>query len=186
MFIDYLAVMLINMAAGLAILLCYLTGFPSHQQEKGWAGAFFAVGAVAFIYGLSMTLTWPLPGSYNIAFGEPSVLFGVLFLAAGFSIGRSQSLLPLSLYAFFAGIMAVVMGMAIINLRMTSTPFLSGLGFILTGTAGILLLPTVRFPKNIGVRILIAVVLAVGILIWAYVGYYACWGHLKNFAQWKP
>jgi putative membrane protein len=29
-----------------------------------------------------MVLTWPLPGGYNVAYGEPGLYFSVLFLAA--------------------------------------------------------------------------------------------------------
>jgi putative membrane protein len=46
-------------------------------------------------------------------------------------------LLTLAIYVFFAGIAAVVIGIRIMNLGLTKQPFLSGVGFILTGLAGI-------------------------------------------------
>ena len=186
MFIDYLPLLLINMLAGLVLLACYVNGFLNSKSDKGWAAAFLAVGAVAFICGLHMTLTWPLPGSYNIAFGEPSVFLGMLFLAAGFSVARGYSLLPLSIYALFAGIAAVVVGFRIINLNMTNAPLVSGMGFICTGSIGPFLLLVLIFPKSIWLKIIISALLAAAILIWAYAGYFAYWAHLNNFTQWKP
>lgn len=186
MFIDYLGLLLINMLAGLAILACYLGGFLSGKfQEKSWSSVFFIVGAIAFICGLHMTLTWPLPGSYNIAFGELSVLFGAVFLAAGFSIAREYSLFPVSLYAAFAGMAAVVVGLRIICLGLTNAPFVSGLGFILTGGIGLLLLPMLLFPKNRWLRMFCFGLFVVCLLLWGYTGYFSYWGHLKSFTQWK-
>ena len=186
MFIDYLPLLLINMAAGLVILASYLKGCLSNQQDKGWAAAFYIVGAIAFFFGMHMTLTWPLPASYNVAFGETSILFGALFLAAGFSIANGYSLLPVALYAFFAGTTAIVLGLRIINLHLTQAPLLSGAGFILTGLGGILLLPALRFSSARWMKILVAVILVAAALLWIYTGCTGYWAHLKNFAQWKP
>jgi hypothetical protein len=52
---------------------------------RGWALAFAVPGAILALTGAHMTLTWPFAKYFpfdNIIFGEPSLAFGVLLLAA--------------------------------------------------------------------------------------------------------
>jgi hypothetical protein len=52
---------------------------------RGWALAFAVPGAILALTGAHMTLTWPFALYFpfdNIIFGEPSLAFGVLLLAA--------------------------------------------------------------------------------------------------------
>src|SRR3954453_4355238 len=52
---------------------------------RGWALAFAAPGAILALTGAHMTLTWPFEKYFpfdNIIFGEPTLAFGVLLLAA--------------------------------------------------------------------------------------------------------
>lgn len=86
MFIDYLSLMLLNMAAGLVILAGYLYRGMESKYQKKWVPGFAITGFIALTNGYHMTWTWPLPGSYNSAFGEMSILFGVLFLGAALAL----------------------------------------------------------------------------------------------------
>src|SRR3990167_4250520 len=79
MFIDYVPLMLINMASGLCLLAACLRKANNPVVEKHWASGFLMSGAVALACGFHMVFNWPLPGSYNVAFGELSVLLGILF-----------------------------------------------------------------------------------------------------------
>ena len=108
MFVDYLTLMIVNLTAGLAILAYYVF-FHLNDDNTKMAPGLLVSGAVGTVTGLHMTLTWPMPGSYNIAMGEMTVLYGVLFLAAGISILRKWDLLGLTFYAAFAGLAAVVL-----------------------------------------------------------------------------
>ena len=56
---------------------------------------------IALITGLHMTLTWPIPGSFNIAFGEATVLFGILFVGTSLTLVMGWELLTLGIYGFF-------------------------------------------------------------------------------------
>lgn len=186
MFIDYVPLMLINMAAGLFLLAGYVyKGIDSFDQKK-WVAGFLMSGLIALICGLHMSWNWPLPGSYNVAFGELSVLLGILFLGAGLSLSKGWKLFSVGLYSVFAGIAAVIVGLRIINLKMTQEPLLSGIGFILAGLSGILILPIMYLPRNRGLRILIAILLVSAAIIWLRTGYKAYWSHLGSLAQWKP
>jgi putative membrane protein len=79
MFIDYVSLMLINLAAGLALLGAYVYFGLGKSNQRRWIPGFSVVGAIALVTGLHMTFTWSIPGSFNIAFGETTVLFGILF-----------------------------------------------------------------------------------------------------------
>ncbi len=73
MFIDYITLMLINLAAGLSLLSAYVYRGLDEPVQKRWVPGFGVVGAIALVTGLHMVFTWAVPGSYNIAFGETSV-----------------------------------------------------------------------------------------------------------------
>lgn len=186
MFIDYITLMLINMVAGLFLLAYYLYKGLDSPHQKHWIPGFGITGAVALTTGLHMIFTWPVIGSFNIAFGEPSVLFGILFVGTAIALAQGWELFTLAIYAFFAGLAAMVIGIRIINLGLTKQPFLSGIGFILTGLGGIFAAPTLHFKTNRTLRLVGAAVLVAAALIWALTGYLAYWGHLESFGKWVP
>ncbi len=185
MFIDYVALMLVNLVAGFVLLALFLAKY-FEKNQKTLVPGLLIVGFVATITGLAMIFAWPLPGSYNVPFGELSVLFGVLFLGAGVALAKEWNLLSLGVYAVIAGVAAVIVGIRVINLKMTSQPLVSGIGFILSGLSGFMSLPAYVYKKNKGVRILAIVILAVAAAIWAFTGYYSYWGHLQLFSKWAP
>lgn len=186
MFIDYITLMLINMVAGLFLLAHYVYQGIDSPHQKRWVPGFGMTGGIALATGLHMVWTWPIGGSFNIAFGETTVLFGVIFLAAAIALAQGWELLTVAIYAFFAGIAAVVIGLRIINLGLTNQPLLSGIGFILTGLGGVFAAPTFYLKTNRTWRLLGAAVLVAAALVWAFTGYFAYWGHLESFQKWVP
>lgn len=186
MFINYITLMLINLVAGLFLLATYVYFGLNDKNQKRWIPGFGMTGAIALVTGLHMIFTWPVTGSFNIAFGETSVLFGILFLAASLALAFGWDLLTVAIYGFFAGIAAVVVGVRIINLDLTRRPLISGIGFILTGIGGIFAAPTLYLQTNRTLRIVGASVLVVAALIFAFTGYLAYWGHLEQYSDWKP
>ncbi|MBW4661688.1 MAG: DUF981 domain-containing protein [Drouetiella hepatica Uher 2000/2452] len=186
MFIDYITLMLINMVAGLFLLAYYVyQGLDSPDQER-WIPGFGMTGGIALVTGLHMIWTWPIGGSFNIAFGETTVLFGIIFITTAIALSQGWDLLTVAIYAFFAGIAAVVIGLRVINLGLTKQPLLSGVGFILTGLGGIFAAPTLYLKTNRTWRLLGVAVLVSAALIWALTGYLAYWGHLETFQKWVP
>jgi putative membrane protein len=178
MFIDYVTLMLTNMAAGLTILACFLIGPIQSPTRRNWTPAFAIVGLVAVVCGFTMTFTWPLPYPYNIPYGEMSILLGMLFLAAAWTTARDLWYTPLGIYALIAGAAAVLIGIRIIDLNLTNSPALSGIGFILTGAAGICSSLVLCMPKVKLFRYLGALVLLAAAAIWAYTAALAYWSHL--------
>ena len=186
MFVNYITLMLINLVAGLFLLAGYIYLGLSDPQQKRWIPGFGMAGGIALTTGFHMIFTWPVPGSFNIAYGEMSVLFGILFLTSAIAIAFSWDLITVAVYGFFAGVAAIVVGLRIINLGLTKQPLLSGIGFILTGLGGICAAPTLYFKTNRSWRIVGAFVLVVAALIFALTGYLAYWGHLAQYSNWKP
>lgn len=186
MFIDNLALLLVNMAAGFFLLGYYIYRGLDDPNQRRWSPGFAIVGLVALAVGLHMVYTWPLPSAYNIAFGAPTVFLGALFLGAALALAFGWDLMSISVYALFAGIAAVVLGVRIIGLNLTNTPPLSGAGFIFAGLTGVLLPVVIYLRSNRAARAVVAIIAVLAALVWAFVGYEAFWGHLKEFAQWVP
>ena len=135
-----------------------------------------------------MIFRWPLPGAYNSAFGETSVLLGVIYLGIALSLAKEWDLAPLALYGIIAALVPVVLGVCILDLKMTAQPPMSGIGFILSGLGGILAALAFFAPSSKALRSTGAVVLIVAAGIWALTGFGAYWMHMHadNFKNWQP
>ncbi|MFB2769909.1 DUF981 family protein [Pelatocladus sp. BLCC-F211] len=186
MFVNYITLMLINMVAGLFLLAGYVYFGLDHAYQKRWIPGFGMTGAIALVTGLHMTFTWPVQGVFNIAYGEMTVLFGILFLSASLALALGWDLLTVTIYGFFAGLAAIVIGVRIINLNLTRNPLLSGIGFILTGLGGVCAAPTLYLKTNRKWRLFGAILLVIAALIFAFVGYITYWNHLGQYSNWKP
>jgi putative membrane protein len=179
MMIDYLTLMLINMAAGLFLLGCFVWRDLDTPEDTGrWVPAFAICGLVAAACGFMITFTWPLPKPYSMAYGEMSVLFGVLLLGLALALSKRWELLPLAIYAVFAGAAAALLGVRLINLGLTTHPILSGIGFVLSGACGIFSPVVVWQSDKKGLRLAGAIVLFAASAIWAWTGFLAYWMHM--------
>jgi putative membrane protein len=187
MFIDFLTLVMINLVAGTALLALYLWRGIDEKDQRGYAAAFFGVGLVSLVTGLQISFTWPLPGSYNVGYGDATTLFGVVFLATSIALYLGSSLLPVGLYSFFAAVDALIVGVRIYTLNLTKEPLISAVGFILAGLSGLGVFPFLMwFRENKMVR-WIGIVLLVGTtVLWAITFYSSLWGHMDSFSKWVP
>jgi len=177
--IDYVTLLLTNMSAALIVLACFLWRGLDRPDNRNWAPAFGICGLVATVAGFAMTFTWPIPVPFSMAYGEMSVLFGVLFLGAAWALAAGWRLLPLGYYAFLPGLAAILLGIRIIELSLLPASIVPGIGFILTGLCGVgagivLRRPDARAPRIIGITVVLA---AAG--IWVQTGLLAYWLHMK-------
>ncbi len=187
MFIDFLTLVMINLVAGTVLLAFYLWKGMDEKDQRPYAPAFLLTGLLSLITGLQLAFTWPLPGSYNIAYGDATALFGVVFLATGISLWQGWNLLPVSIYAFFAGADAVIMGARILSLNLTKEPLVAAIGFILAGLGGLGSFPFFMwFKDNKSVRWVGILVLLAAAAVWAITFYPSIWGHLDSFSKWVP
>ncbi|OFX14084.1 MAG: hypothetical protein A2Z18_03480 [Armatimonadetes bacterium RBG_16_58_9] len=178
--------MLINMVSGLVILAIYVYRGLDDPDQKRWAPAFAVPGIIALVSGFHMIWTWPLPGSYNSAYGEMTIFFGFLLAGAAVALAKGWNLVPLALVGIFPGLAAILIGVRLIDLEMTNAPLLSGIGFILTGSCGVFAAPVVYCRENRALRCAGVIVLVVSALIWALTGYMGYWMHMQLLSGWVP
>jgi len=168
------------MAGGLFVLAAFLLKDIDKENKLFWAPAFALSGLIAVICGFAMTFSWPLPKPYNTAYGETSILLGFLFLAAAWSLAKGWELYPLGIYAFFAGLTGVIIGIRIIHLGLTAAPLISGIGFILTGSGGVFAELVLLNRHKKWLRIIGAAVIMAAAVIWIWTAYFAYWMHLHT------
>lgn len=186
MFVDYLAVMLLNLGAGLALLAHYLYVNPGKEYRRSWASGFFAVGLLGLVTSLPMVIMWPLPGGFNVAFSGPMLFLSTAFLAGGLTLMLEWEPLIPAIYGFFGGIYAIVIGIRLLDLKMGADPTVAFLGFVLTGIGGMLFLPAIYWHKNRTLTIVTAIILGLAAVIWLFTGYDAVWAHILDFAKYVP
>jgi putative membrane protein len=177
--IDYVTLLLVNMTAGLAVLVSFLWWGIERKDCRDWAPAFGISGLVGTVAGLAMTFTWPIPAPYSSAYGEMSVLLGVLFLGAAWALQCGWQLYPLGIYAFFPGVAAVAIGVRIFTSSLTAMPLLTAVSFIVTGSGGVFA-GVALWKQNVRiVRILGGLVMFVAVLLWVPTAYMSYWMHMK-------
>jgi putative membrane protein len=178
-FVDYVTLLLTNMTSALVVLAFFLWWGLGREDQHKWAPAFGISGLVATVVGLVMCFTWPLPKPYSSAFGEMSVLFGVLFLGTAWALARGWDLTPLGIYAFVPGVAAIVLGVRIIHLSLTATPLLSGTGFILTGCGGVFAGFVLSEYRVRSLRIIGGIIMLVAALSWVPATCMGYWTHMQ-------
>ncbi len=187
MFIDFLTLVMINLVAGTALLAFYLWRGIDEKDQRAYAAAFFGVGLISLVTGLQISFTWPLPGAYNVGYGDATTLFGVVFLATSIALFFGSSLLPVSIYAFFAAIDALLVGVRIWSLQITQEPLVSAVGFILAGLSGLGVFPFLMWFRQNQIVRWIGILLLVGtVLVWGITFYGSLWAHMASFAKWVP
>ncbi|MBX5467208.1 MAG: DUF981 domain-containing protein [Firmicutes bacterium] len=186
MFIDFVGVMLVNLAAGLAILAHYLYKNPAPGERRSWAAGFFAVGILGFATSLGMVFMWPLPGGYNVAFGEPGLFLSTAFLGAAVTLTFEWEPLIPALYGMFGAIMAIVVGLRLLALHLTQSPTVAAIGYLTAGIGGILTAGAINWRQVRWLAVLTAVILGISAVVWAITGYMAVWSHILDFSKWVP
>ncbi len=185
-FIDYITLMLLNMVAGLVLLATWVAWGCMRDDQRAWAPGFGLAGLVGLATGLHMSFTWPLPGPYNSAFGETTVLLSGVLLAGAVALAARWGLLGVLIYAAIAGLAGIVVGVRIWDLGLTARPPIAAAGFILTGLAGPLTAVAVALRRQSWLRALAALVLLLAAAIWLLTATLGFWGHMESFRGYQP
>ncbi|XOB97432.1 DUF981 family protein [Deinococcota bacterium DY0809b] len=188
MFIDYLTVMMVAVVMGAVFTAVYGYAYldrASPDERRPWAFAFWTAGLLLVVPGLHVTLTWPLPGAYNILMGEPALFFGVVLLLTGFAIWHGLDLTPLTWTALFGGFALLALSVAILQHGLSRAPLMWALGYGALGLAAVLTPLAYRAP---GWRLPVVVLLLVGAAVFALGGYGAYIDHTAKdaFGKWVP
>lgn len=189
LFVDALtlqmAIVIIANAIAVSILLL-IKSSPNPDKLKAHGIVLTALAIPSLILALFTSVIWPLPGSYNIVFGDAFLLFSALLLASGllfYLVPRQYHAISVPL--FFAGLMSILYGIAIYVNGMTSAPLVASAFFILEGLAALPIAYSVTH-KNAASTNLAILLIALATLAVAAIYVPAVFEHAVSFAKWVP
>ncbi len=184
MFINYITLMLVNLAAGLFQAGYFIHLQPQTEKKKSFVAGFFITGLIAVITGSMITFAWPIPGNYNIAFGEPYILFGLVFLGTALCLLNEWGMHSMNVFTFISGVIAIVIGARILNLGMTLFPPIAATGYFTAGGGAIFASLFNCRESNKTIKQLSVFLLLTSALIWMFVACMGYWGHLEEYSKW--
>lgn len=188
MFIDYLSVQLAAAAAGLFFAAVYGVFYIDSPLEtkRSWATFFWVIGAVLMVTGLDTVTHWPLPGGYNIVFGEPALFFGAVLFGAGFGIRWGDNLVPISFAALVGGVINILISIDMLKYSMTREPVLAFWAYLTSGVGAVLVPPAIGLKGWAWLRWIVGILLVISAILFAITGIGAYLQHPHSFAKWKP
>lgn len=189
-YVDPLAVMLIGLAMGtfLGAFYFYFKARGNEEQIKSLVIPGLAIGGFNFISGFYMSFAWPMNASYaysyNMLFGDPLLLFGLLTMAAMIVIYKNvhMGLIPL-LFTLF-GIYVIVEAYSIVQLKLESgNDLITAMGLYIFDGIGAILTP-IAYLKPVGSKKYAYytewILLGLGTIFALVIGYLAINGHLAS------
>ena len=192
LFIDSLAVMLIGLAMGtfLGAFYFFFRARGNEQQIHNLVFPAMAIGFFDFVSGYEMSFTWPLPSGYNMLFGDPLLLFGLLLIVSAVMIYKNASLGLVPLLFVLLGIYVLVGAYSIVQQNLeTGENLITAMGLYLFDGIGAILAPVLYVrPEGNGrwLYYLEWVILGIGTIFALVIGYIALNGHLIDFAKYYP
>ncbi|MCL4334216.1 MAG: DUF981 domain-containing protein [Candidatus Thermoplasmatota archaeon] len=192
-FVDPLAVMLIGLSFGTAIGAFYFlfSARGMTEQVRALVIPAIGVGAFDFMSGFYMSMFWPFPSfvaSYNMLFGDPLLLFGLLLMVLAVLVYRDPKNVNLGIVPILLmllGIYVLVGAYSIVQLKLeTGQNLITAMGLYLFDGIGAVLSPLayIRPNKTAGKYLyyLEFVLLGIGTVFSLLIGYIALNGHLAS------
>jgi uncharacterized membrane protein len=102
-----------------------------------------------------------------------------------FGLMSGLDLLPVAVYAEFAGLASLLLGIQVLALWLTDNPILSGIAFLWMAVVGLLALPLLRLRGVAAFRIFGAVGLVIAAILWGVSGYVAYWGQIRPAMEYR-
>ncbi|MGC8597580.1 MAG: DUF981 family protein [Thermocladium sp.] len=189
-FIDYLtAMMTLSMAINLEVMyMSYRLGSGAARDELKSIGlVMMMLGVPTTIFGLTMSITWPLPGSYNILFGDAFLYLGIVTLIGGLLLyGVEPDKFKASSFPVaFLSLITIIYGASIYTHGLTNSPVLAFAFYLFEGLSGIVTaLLLYRRTKSIAYTVIALLVIATIIMLIIDVG--AIFQHPALFAKYSP
>lgn len=183
-FIDPLAIMLVAVAASAGLIALYfIQAAKGKKSFEDIAVPGFAIGFFDFVSGLYMSFLWPLPGPYNMLFGDPMLFLGIIMLAGSFMLYKKINPNVLSYFGFLLGIylLAETYGIYALGLE-KGAYFLPAFSFYLFSTLSALFSPLANLnPKSSRwAYYFLALLLIVTAFLAVFIGVFAIYGHLAS------
>ncbi|MGP6207742.1 DUF981 family protein [Cuniculiplasma sp. SKW3] len=194
-FIDPLAIMLIGLAMGTAIGAFYFffAARKQYDQIKALVIPAMGIGLFDFISGFYMSFFWPMNApyayAYNILFGDPLLMFGLLLLIAALMGYREQEnvkagIFPLMLSVFGIYVLDGAYSIWKLNLEPAYDNFLMAMGVFIFDGVGALLGPIMYLKPDNDTKKMIYyiewIILGIGTVFALVLGYLALYGHLSS------
>ncbi len=183
-FIDSLAVMLL--LTGLSALVLAFYVFLSLKGKKDLSVLVvptFIFGIFDAVSGFVMSFTWPLPGAYNMLFGDPLLVLGLILIAGAFMIYKKMDVRILSIFAVFLGIYIAISAAAMYNFHLErGIDLISALGFYIAAALSAIFSPLVYInAKSSGKYAywFLFALLIVTAFAALFIGYNAIYSHLQ-------
>ena len=149
---------------------------------------FISIGIYALATGLWASMTWPLPGPYNIVFSDAWPIFGLVTLMLGLAMYIGADLRYLAVPIALFSIPVIVYGVDILVHGLTNAPLFASAMYILLGVAMLIspgaMLPRGNAGRYVGVLVMILLILS-GILAF-YIGISATFEHTLIWSRWAP
>ncbi len=186
-FINFLASMLLAAGASIFFIALYFIRLAKKQDVQSLVVPGFVLGAFDFLSGFMMSTQWPLPGSYNILFGDPMLFLGLVMLAGTYMIYKKMDMKPLSIFGFLLGIYILIEAVAIVTMGLESgwTHLLPALGmYTFSGLAGIF--SPLLYTKNKNAYYFLAILLVIAAIATLFTGYSAIYEHLSSYTSSPP
>ena len=189
-FVDPLAVMLIGLAMGtlLGAFYFFFAARGDKEQIKSLIVPAFGVGVFDLVSGFYMSFAWPMTGfgyAYNMLFGDPLLLFGLIFIMAAFMIYKDMHPGIMPLLVLLLGIYVLVGAYSIVQLKLESGQNLvTSMGLYLFDGIGAILAPVLYLKPSTGTGKTLYyvewIILGIGTIFALVIGYMALNGHLAH------
>lgn len=186
LYVNYLTLSLVAVTAILFVAARWvLAGEARLESREAYAFAALAGGIVMSATGYHLALTWPLPGQYNIAFGEPLASFGSLLVVGAMALRRGADLRPIATLAAFSGAATVLVAVAIARYGLTLIPLQATAAI---GSAGLAALCFPFRARHGALRVATGLLLIVSGVLFATITAPAILHHLApdSFDRWLP
>ena len=184
-FVDPLAVMLLAAGASAAIIALYFIMVVKQKKNiQGLAVPMLMLGIFNAVSGFIMSFGWPLPGAYNILFGDPILFLGIIMVSAAIMIFKNMDFKVLSVLGFLLGIYVLIEAFGIISIPGLETGLdkVLAVGFYVFAGLSALLSPMIYLnPKTQRGKYaycLLAALLILTALAALVIGYGAVYSHL--------
>lgn len=182
--------MLIGLAMGtlLAAFYFFFSARGDKEQIKSLIVPAFIVGLFDTISGFYMSFAWPMTTygvAFNMLFGDPLLLFGLILIMSAVLIQKDMHLGLLPLLALILGVYVLVEAYSMVQLNLeTGSHLVGALGLYLFDGVGAVLTPILYIkPTSATGKMLYYIewiILGIGTIFGLYLGYTAINGHLAS------